>query len=316
MKKGFIYIGITTFLFSTMEIALKTISDNFNPVQLNFSRFLVGGIILLPFALKALKSKNISLTSKDIKTFALLGLTCVVISMTFYQLAVMNTKASVVAVLFSCNPIFVMIFAYIVLKEKIHKNNIIALVLELIGIILIINPINTKLSITGITLTLLAAITFAIYGVLGKKSCAKFGGIVVTCFSFILGGLEMLILSLLSHLNIISNALITVNLNQFADIPILSGYTTYSLPTVLYIFICVTGIGYALYFKAMEVTSANTTSLVFFFKPILSPILALILLKELIPINMILGIICILSGSLASLLPSFIAEHHKKLSIS
>ena len=59
-----------------------------------------------------------SLTPKDIKTFSVLGLTCVVIRMTFYQLAVMNTKASVVAVLFSCNPIFVMIFAYMVLKEK------------------------------------------------------------------------------------------------------------------------------------------------------------------------------------------------------
>ena len=295
MKKGFIYIGITTFLFSTMEIALKTISDNFNPVQLNFSRFLIGGIILLPFALKALKAKKISLTPKDIKTFSLLGLTCVVISMTFYQLAVMNTKASVVAVLFSCNPIFVMIFAYIVLKEKIYKHNIIALVLELLGIIIIINPINTKLSVTGIILTLLAAITFAIYGVLGKKSCAKFGGIVVTCFSFILGGLEMLIFSLLSHLDIISNILKSYNLNQFAEIPILSGYTLDTLPNVLYVFICVTGIGYALYFKAMEVTSANTTSLVFFFKPILSPIFALILLKE---------------------LPTFINEHHKKLSVS
>ena len=314
MKKGFIYIGITTFLFSTMEIALKTISENFNPVQLNFSRFLIGGIILLPFALKALKSKKISLTSKDIKTFSLLGLTCVVISMTFYQLAVMNTKASVVAVLFSCNPIFVMIFAYMVLKEKIYKHNIIALILELLGIIIIINPLNTKLSITGIILTLLAAITFAIYGVLGKKSCAKFGGLVVTCFSFILGGLEMLLLSLLSHLNIVSNFLKSFNLNQFAEIPILSGYTLDTIPGVLYVFICVTGIGYALYFKAMEVTSANTTSLVFFFKPILSPILALIILKELIPINMILGILFILSGSLASLLPSLINEHHRKLS--
>ena len=64
----------------------------------------------------------------------------------------------------------------------------------------------------------------------------------------------------------------------------------------------------------MEVTAANTTSLVFFFKPILSPILALIILKELIPINMILGILFILSGSLASLLPSLINEHHRKLS--
>ena len=42
MKRGYLYILITTLLFSSMEVALKLISGQFNPIQLNFSRFLVG----------------------------------------------------------------------------------------------------------------------------------------------------------------------------------------------------------------------------------------------------------------------------------
>ncbi|MEA1960544.1 MAG: EamA family transporter [Bacillota bacterium] len=52
MKKGYLYILLTTLLFSTMEISLKTISDQFNPVQLTFLRFLTGALILIPFAQK------------------------------------------------------------------------------------------------------------------------------------------------------------------------------------------------------------------------------------------------------------------------
>ena len=55
MKRGYLYIAVTTLLFSSMEVALKLISGQFNPIQLNFSRFLVGGLVLIPFAVRELK---------------------------------------------------------------------------------------------------------------------------------------------------------------------------------------------------------------------------------------------------------------------
>ena len=59
-----------------------------------------------------------------------------------------------------------------------------------------------------------------------------------------------------------------------------------------------TGIGFTCYFLSMEITSAQTTSLVFFFKPALAPLLAFLVLHEAIPGNMLAGIACILCGSL------------------
>lgn len=302
MKKGYVYIAVATILFSSMEIMLKSISDSFSPIQITFERFFIGGLVLIPFAIKSLKSKNLSIDKKDIIQFSFLGFMCVVVSMIFYQLAVIHTKASVVAVIFSCNPVFVMLFAYAFLKEKIYPHNIISLILEVIGIIIIINPSSTKLSPIGIILTLLAALTFALYGVLGKKSTKKFGGEVVTCFSFILGSLEILILILLGNVPSISSLLISSNLNNFAAVPLFNGYNINNILAVIYVYIFVTGLGYASYFKAMEETSANTTSLVFFFKPVLSPILAFIFIKELIPFNMILGIIFIVIGSIFTII--------------
>lgn len=308
MKKGYLYIALTTVLFSTMEITLKFVSADFNPIQLTLSRFLVGGAILLPLAIKALKKKNIKLTLADMLNFAFLGFICVVVGMLLYQMAVMNTKASVVAVLFSSNTIFVMIFAYFILKEPIFKHNILALVLDIIGILAIVNPFSTKISLLGFVFTMLSTVTFAIYGVLGKQKTAKFGGVVVTCFSFLFGGMEMLLLTLLTRIGGIADALTAHGLGMFANVPLLTGYTGSNILTMIYVSVGITGAGYVFYFLAMEETSANTASLVFFFKPALAPILAFFLLKEAIPFNMLMGILFILGGSLVSLLPTMLRQ--------
>lgn len=312
LKKGYVYIMLTTIIFSTMEIALKLVAGSFNPIQLTFTRFFVGGLFLIPFAINALKKKHLSISTSDLGYFAFLGLLGIVISMVLYQMAVLNTKASVVAVLFSCNPVFAAILAFLLIKEAIHKNNILAFVLEVIGTIVIINPLNVKLSVLGITLTILSTVIFALYGVYGKKKCAKYGGIVVTCFGFIFGGLEMLVLIGLSHIAPIAALLTSSGLAAFAKVPLFTGYSLKGLPIIIYICIINSGVGYACYFKAMEETSVQTASLIFFFKPILAPILALILLHEVIPFNMLIGILFILSGSLISILPGLLAQKKVK----
>ena len=37
MKRGYLYIAVTTLLFSSMEVALKLISGQFNPVSYTHS---------------------------------------------------------------------------------------------------------------------------------------------------------------------------------------------------------------------------------------------------------------------------------------
>ena len=306
MKKGYLYIVLSTFFFSTMEISLKLVAGNFNSIQMTVSRFFVGSLVLLPFAIKHLKAIEVKLEKKDLLQFTWLGFVCIVISMILYQLAVMHTKASVVASIFSCNPIFVLFFAHLLLKANIYKHNIIALILQIIGILFIINPFATKLSVLVIILTILAALTFAFYGVFGKKSTQKF----VTCFSFIFGSLELLLLVFISHISGVADLLISNNLDTFANVTLLSGYTLSSIPVFIYIAVGVTGMGYCFYFLAMEYTDANTTSLIFFFKPIIAPILAFIVLKEVIPINMIIGILFILTGSIYTILCTMKLQHN------
>ena len=54
-KKEVLYIILTALLFSTMEVALKVAGNDLDPFQLTFIRFFMGGLFLLPFALKEMK---------------------------------------------------------------------------------------------------------------------------------------------------------------------------------------------------------------------------------------------------------------------
>lgn len=303
---------LSTILFSTMEIALKISSAGFNPIQLTFLRFLIGSIILLPPALRSLRKRGIKINIKDTAYFALTGLICVVISMVLYQLSILNAPASVVAVLFSCNPVFVIILAGIFLGEKITKNKIISMVVSFVGIIFIMNPFRMSASATGIILTILAAVTFSVYSVASRSGSGKYGGLAITCFSFIAGSVEMLVLILISKMQPVAFSLSKAGLKDFSNIPVFIGLNVNNIIPLIYIGVFVTGLGYAFYLMAIEVTNASTASLVFFIKPALAPILALIILKESISGMMIAGILLLLVGSSFSLIPGITDSMKKK----
>jgi len=308
LKKGYLYIILTTIFFSSMEIALKIFSNDYNPIQMSLLRFIIGSLILLPLAIKNLKTRKVSLNKEDLKFFALTGFICIVVSMSFFQIAIIYAQASTVAVLFCCNTVFVIIFAHILLREMIHSHHLLSVVISMIGILVIANPTNITSSFMGIILTLLAAITFALYGIVGRTRSARYGGIAFTCFSFILGSMELLLLILLTHIPPIATILASSGFGILANIPIVPPLELKSLLGLAYVGIFVTGLGYTFYFRAMEETSAITASLVFYIKPVLAPILALLILSEPIPLSKSLGIILILTGSLISLLPNLIRQ--------
>lgn len=303
MKKGYVYIGLAALLFSTMEIALKLFSRNFHPFQLNVLRFAIGALVLLPFALASLRKKLAGqppLGWGDLGFFALSGFICIVVSMSFYQIAVTRTPAAVVAVIFSCNPIFVVPLAAWILGEKISSRTVLALAASVAGIACISAPAFAAkggLDLLGIAFTVLSAIVFALYGVMGKARSKRYGGLAMTCGSFVAGALELFVLVLIARVPTISAALVQAGLGVFASVPLLAGLTLADVPGLLYLAICVTGLGYAFYFLGMEATSAQTGSIVFFIKPALAPVLALLVLHESIPPLMLLGIALIIGGS-------------------
>ena len=306
MRKGYFYIFVAVVMFTSFEVALKFIAGQINSVQLTLCRFSIGFIFLLPIALRTLKKRGRKLDHGSIAYFALLGLVGIALCMPILHMAVSYTNSSVAAVMFSCNPVFVTFLAYFLLKEPIKPRHIVALALEILGTVIIISPWDSKLNMTGVALALLSTLLFSLYGVMGKRKVAEYGGAVVTCFSFMFGSLIVLIFILITHIPAIAYIFQGAGLDSFSNIPIFAGYTLENLPYVLFVSVGVAGIGFCTYFLAMEYQPASVVSLVYFFKPALSPVLAWMVHGEEITQSMFVGVSFIVIGSLCSIIPGII----------
>lgn len=312
---GSLYIALAAVIFSTMEVLLKlpAVAGAFHPLQITMERFVVGGICLLPLALHTLKKRGIRLSWREVRFFALTGLLCIPLGMVVYQLAITHGQANVVAVIFSGNPIFVTVLAFLLLREDIHWNNLLALAAEVLGILAIVDPWGSgEVSPLCVVLAIVSALFFSLYAVLGKKKTARVGSIVVTCFSFLFGAAELFMLLLLGHTGAVAALYQAVGLDVFCNVPFLQGINTTTLPYFLFIGVVNCAGGYVFHMLAIEKTSATHGSLVFFFKPILAPLFALAVLGEAITRPIGLGILCFLAGSLLSILPEVIREHRAK----
>lgn len=310
MKKNIIYVLISTFMFSSMEIVLKTVSDQFSPIQLNLIRFFIGSLILLPIAISHLRSSSHRLKIADFLIFAMTGFFCVIVSMTLYQLAIVYDQPATVAVIFSCNPVFALIFAFLILRERMNRYSIISLVLSIIGLLVIVNPANLTNPL-GIALGVSSALTFGLYSIISRWGSMNrgFDGITMTAFTFLMGSIELLAVILITNINSVSLAMQKVAwLKPFASTPILKNVNLEHFWVLFFIGVCVTGGGFAFYFLAMQYGGVSIASLVFFIKPALAPILAMIFIHAQITLNMVIGIVIILISSVITFIGTSVAN--------
>lgn len=299
LRIGLICIVIATLMFSSMEVAIKLTNGHFNPIQLNMLRFFVGGLILLPFARKRLKQKHYTLTIRDLRDFILMGLACVVVSMSLYTISLLYIPAYQDAILFSSNTFFGILLSMIFLRERLSPFGVTGLFIALAGMLFIVDPLHFSGSAIGVILVLLSAFTFAIYSVFSKylTSGRPTGGLVITCGTFFFGCAELLVCVALSHIPALSGLLTAHGLDVLADIPVFSGISSSTILLLLYISVLVTGVGFATYFTAIEKLGVSTSTLVFFIKPVISPIFAFVVLGEVITGSNIIGLAIIALGS-------------------
>lgn len=274
--KGYIYLGITILIFSTLEVVSSSLKGLIHPTQLIFIRFMIGGLALLPWVI--VKKEKISM--KDWLFFAGLGILNTVISMGSLQLAISMGKASTAAILISSNPIFVVMFSVLLLKEKVTKNNIICMVFGVIGITMIIYKGNSSGDTAmSLFLGLIASMTFGLYSVLGKMKADNISSITMISLSAIIG------------------SICTIPILMYMKLPVFY-FPKEGFFRIMYLGLILSGFAYITFIEALKILSASKGSMVFFLKPAVATVLAVIFLGEKISIRTVLGMALVAIGIL------------------
>ncbi|HRX15810.1 MAG TPA: DMT family transporter [Spirochaetota bacterium] len=276
--RGYLYLFVTILLFSTYEVVSKTLIGSVSPLQINVYRFFLGGFLLLGYLIY---KRNTSITAYHLFMCTLVGIINVVISMNLVLLSlwIEGGRASVTAALISTNPLFVLIIASLFDKEKITGKNITGIILCIAGVAFIFDDTFTSTgSYQSALLALGSSLSFAIYTVMGKKLTSRIGSSTkMNCYSFLTGATVLLIVML-----IIKSPVAIKSVSAF--------------PQLVYLGIMVTGVAYIAYFKGLTITGAGRGSLLYFLKPVIASLLAIIFLAEQPTIGFVAGTALILAG--------------------
>ena len=274
-----IYVIITAIVFTTLEPVSKLIANEVNPFGITFWRCMIGALILMPFAFAKVKKQNIKIDRKDIGMSCLLGSLLICVSLVVLQFGVkIADSPSFIAIVFSSNSVLTILFAMLLLKEKMTRRKLIAVILCAAGV-LVCADFSSGSNLLSIACAIIAALSLSLYTVLSKKYMKKYGGVIHTALSFFFGSVILLIGLL------------------FAGVDVIPSLNVSNVSLLLYLGIIVTGVGYWGYNMAIEKGGAMMASLAFFIKPILTPF-ATFLINDIVPgVKVFVALALIVCGS-------------------
>lgn len=283
-KKSILYALVAAVIFSTLEPVGKAIADQINPYAITALRFFVGGLVLLPFGLIKMRAAHIRLSAKDFGLMAGLGIFLICASMVTLQVAVkLSDSPAAIAIVFCANSVFTIGISAVFLREKLSGIQIVAILFCVFGVYLCMDADMGTGSLVPVLLAVFAALSFSVYTILTKKFMSSLPGVLQLSVSFILGSLALLLILTAKGINV------------------LEGVTMETIGPMLYLSFVVTGFGYWIYLEVLEFAGPTAAAFAFFMKPVLSPVITLLVNGIPLTWNVIAAAAFVLLGSCLNL---------------
>ncbi|MBT3315001.1 MAG: DMT family transporter [Anaerolineae bacterium] len=258
--------GLTaTSIWGAMYVVSKAVMAVIPPFSLLTSRLLLGILTLL---IIAVVQKKLSIKKKDFWNIFWVGFIGYGISLGFQFVGTNLSTAANGSLVTSATPAFVLIFAALILREKITPKRLLALIVASLGVLAVIDPRSAQLDSSlflGNMCLVAAALTWALYSVLIRKITRDVDVLVISLIAF-LGGLPTSITA--SAIEISAQGLGQITPGMVAGI--------------LFIGIISTGLAMYLWNTAFALLDASLASLTFFAQPVVGTILGAIFLGEII----------------------------------
>jgi len=185
-SSGYLYVSAAAVIWGSNGVIVNMVP--YEPHTVAFFRVLFAAITLLPVVLLTRRGEIID-AARNWKLMVSLGcLLALGWSLLFYS---MKLIAIANAVLLNYTaPIFVAMLAPLVLKEKLERSTVLALVIAVVGIVVISYQQNLQIggidgfNPLGVVLGLLAGLAYAGYIILSKKALSGFSSQVVAFCSY------------------------------------------------------------------------------------------------------------------------------------
>lgn len=178
---------------STYVVAKGVMPEYLGPGAFIFIRITIAGLLFnLVAAWKGFEKVS---DRKDLRDLAIAAFFGVTFNMLFFFKGLVYTTELNASVLMLISPVFVLIFAWILLKEKIHSWQIVGMLVAAMGAILLIGGTNFQFSgdtVVGDGMILINATSFAFFLVYVKRLLTRYHALTVIRLIFIFGWIYVL----------------------------------------------------------------------------------------------------------------------------
>jgi drug/metabolite transporter (DMT)-like permease len=179
--QAFLLLALANLFWSGNWIAGRALRDAFDPVTLNFWRWVVAAVVLAPFALPGLRGKW-PLIRRHAGILLLLAFTGVALFQSLVYLGLRSTLAVNAVLLNSSMPLFMLLCSWIIERERASPRQVAGMLISLAGILVILSRGDPAALLefrlhAGDAWILLAMPVWGIYSVLLKRRPAELGGI-------------------------------------------------------------------------------------------------------------------------------------------
>lgn len=280
---GHLIALFTVFIWGTTFVSTKVLLEEFTPVEVLFTRFAIGLLVLYMMNHKKMKLKD----RKHEWYFIGAGITGITLYFLFENIALTYSTASNIGILLACVPFMTGILSYFIMKEPLNRAFFIGFVFTIIGIYIINfnGQVVLKLNPLGDFLAIIAGFIWALYCIfLRKIEQYEYDTIQTTRRIFGWGILFMI------------PVLILMGYDPKLEIMAKPVY----LANFLYLGIGACAVCFVTWNIALKMLGVVKTSMYLYLNPVITIIASAIILKERITWIAILGTIFILLGLIIS----------------
>jgi drug/metabolite transporter (DMT)-like permease len=180
---AFSLLALTNLVWAGNWVIGRALRDAFDPVSLNFWRWTLALVVLLPFGLKAVAGKG-PVIRDNWKILALMSLLSVPLFQTMVYEGLRTTTTINAVLMNSSAPAFTIAGSWLIDRERATPRQILGMVISLAGIVIIMTGgepsrlVHLELH-RGDAWIIAAIPLWALYSVLLKRRPAELGGVAV-----------------------------------------------------------------------------------------------------------------------------------------
>jgi drug/metabolite transporter (DMT)-like permease len=286
-KLAYLYLIITTSAWGSLYVVGKFVLGKVPPFTVLFFRYFIAGFALFPI-LKGARGrvgKPVKVERSDYKYILIMGFLGYFLSVGAQLLGTKLSDASLASLINSMNPVFIIVFATFILKEKLTLKKVAAVTAAILGTYIILGGGGKNHLGLGIAISFVSVITWSLTSVLVRKITQKYDSLMITAYGMLLAMIFTLPaaayeLWITPHVNLLQGSVIL---------------------SLLYMgFIC-TALPHFLWNTSLSMVEAGTCSLFYPLQPLVAIILGGLLLGERLNFQFMVGTVLIIGGVLIGL---------------